>query len=451
MTEAAVAEATAAEATVTEATAAEATVTETAVTGTAPTAALAGCRVLEISQVSAAVAGRVLADLGADVVKLEPVGGEAARAAEPSFRNDDGERHSLSFLAFNLNKRSVTIDLDTEAGAEILTRLAARSDIVVVDWERVGTPAAADRLHDLCVRENPRLVFCEIWPYGRGEYETTVATELTIQAQGGHLYLNGEIDRPPVQVSAAVATVQGGVEAASAALMAYYHATRTGEGQRVDVSLQACVVWTLLNTTMTWQCMGLDEVRGGSVKRERGNTFFTRLVWPCADGYIQFGPVGGGGGVAREISFTALVEWMREDGHYDDFLVSRDWNGDARFTVPQEDYDRVTELIGAFIATKTIDELIERGMKRRILLAPIYSVAQLLDAEQLVARGYFREVADPRRGATARHPGPFARLSETPIVDFRPAPAAGADTDDVLTRAGVAPADVDVLKAARIV
>jgi crotonobetainyl-CoA:carnitine CoA-transferase CaiB-like acyl-CoA transferase len=287
-----------------------------------------------------------------------------------------------------------------------------------------------------------------VWPYGRGEDETTAATDLTIQAQGGHLYLNGEIDRPPVRISAPVATVQGGVEAASAALMAYYHAIRTGEGQRVDVSLQQCIVWTLLNTTMTWQCMGIDEVRGGSVKRERGNSFYTRLVWPCADGYIQFGPVGGGGGAAREASFSALVDWMREEGHFDEILVSRDWNGEARFTVPQEDYDTVTEVIGAFIKTKTIAELIERGMKQHILLAPIYSIPQLLGAEQLVARDFFREVKDEQRNATALHPGPFARLSSTPIVEFRPAPETGADTTDVLGAIGLSPDEIEALCAA---
>jgi crotonobetainyl-CoA:carnitine CoA-transferase CaiB-like acyl-CoA transferase len=396
------------------------------------------------------VAGRVLADLGADVIKIEPPGGEAARTAAPWFRSDSGERHGLAFLAFNLNKRSVTVDTGTAAGSEILARLAASASIVVLDWERISDPAEADRMYELCAAENPALVWCEIWPYGRGEYGTTAATDLTIQAQGGHLYLNGEIDRPPVGISAPVATVQGGAEAASAALMAYYHAIRTGEGQRVDVSLQECMIWTLLNTTMTWQCMGIDEVRGGSVKRERGNNFYTRLVWPCADGYIQFGPVGGGGGAARELSFSTLVDWMRDEGHYDDILAKQDWNGPSRFTVPQEDYDAVTEVIGAFIRTKTMAELVEHGMKRRILMAPIFTVPQLLTAEQLVARGFYTEVADPRRGATALHPGPFARLSQTPIVDFRPAPAAGADTEEVLRSAGLSDAEISALAAAGV-
>ncbi len=418
---------------------------------TGPGAALAGCRVLELSHSAAAVAGRVLADLGAEVIKIEPPGGEQARKAEPAFDGADGQRHGFRFLAFNLGKRSVTVDIGSAAGREILGRGAAPRDIVLTDWERVGSPEEADRLRALCTAANPRLVFCEIWPYGRGEYEDTVATDLTIQAQGGHLYLNGDADRPPVRVSVPVAVLAGGAEAAGAALMAYYHALRTGEGQRVDVSLQACVIWTLLNTTMTWQCMGIDEVRGGAVKKERGNSFFTRLVWPCKDGFIQFGPVGGGGGKARDISLAALVEWMRAEGFYDEILVAHDWNGPNRFTVPQEAYDAVTEVIGAFIATRTMDELVERGMKQRILLAPIYTVPQLLRAEQLVARGFFREVPDERRGATALHPGPFARLSETPLADLRPAPAAGADTGEVLAAAGLTPSEISALRQAEAI
>jgi crotonobetainyl-CoA:carnitine CoA-transferase CaiB-like acyl-CoA transferase len=416
-----------------------------------PGAALAGCRVLELSHSAAAVAGRVLADLGAEVIKLEPPGGEPARQAEPAFDGPDGQRHGFAFLSFNLGKRSVTVDTGGAAGREILTRLAAACDIVLTDWERSGSPEEADRLRALCSAANPRLVFCEIWPYGRGEYQDTAATDLTIQAQGGHLYLNGDTDRPPVRVSAPVAVLAGGIEAASAALMAYYHALRTGEGQQVDVSMQECIIWTLLNTTMTWQCMHIDEIRGGAVKKERGNSFFTRLVWPCKDGFIQFGPVGGGGGKARDISLGALIEWMREEGFFDEILLAHDWNGPNRFSVPQQAYDAVTEVIGAFIATRTMDELIERGMKRRILLAPIYTVPQLLQAEQLTARGFFRQVPDDRRGATALHPGPFARLSETPLVELRPAPDPGADTAAVLTAAGLTPTEISALRRAEVI
>ena len=413
--------------------------------------ALQGCRVLELSRLAAAVAGRVLADLGADVIRVEPRGGDPVRHGEPSHAGGNGERHGVEFLAFNGNKRSVTLDLDCDAGREVLGRLAGNADIVLLDWERITGPEEADRLRDVCTAANPSLVWCEIWPYGRGEFESAAASDLTLQAQGGHLYLNGEIDRPPVQISAPVATIQSGAEAAGAALMAYYHAIRTGVGQAVDVSVQACVVWTLLNTTMTAQCLGIDEVRGGSVKKERGNTFYTRLVWPCQDGFIQFGPVGGGGGAVREASYTALVEWMREEGFYKPILDAHDWNGEARFSVPQEAYDEVTEVIGEFIRTRHLDELVERGMKKRILLAPIYSIPQLLECEQLVSRGFFREVRDGRRDVTALLPGPFARLSVTPLADPGPAPLPGSHTEPVLAETGFAPQEIDVLVAAEVV
>ena len=413
-----------------------------------PGGALTGCRVLELSHLAGAVAGKILADLGAEVIKIEPRGGEHARRSEPTCVDDRGERHGLEFLAFNTSKRTVTIDLATEAGLEVFGRLAEKADIVVLDWERIGDPQESDRLRDRCRRDNPGLVWCEIWPYGRGEFDTTLATEFTLQAQGGHLYLNGEIERPPVRICAPVASAQSGAEAAGAALMAYYHSLRTGQGQRVDISVQACVVWTLLNTTMTWQCLGIDEVRGGSVKRERGNTFFTRLVWPCQDGFIQFGPVGGGGGAVREASFAKLVEWMREEGYYQPILDAHDWNGEARFTVPQQAYDEVTEVIGGFIKTRTLDELIERGMKNGMLLAPVYSIAQLLESEQLAAREFFVELTDEARGLTARLPGAFARMEGTPLLTPHRAPFAGEDTIDVLSEIGLGTDDIENLLAA---
>src|SRR3546814_8672705 len=117
---------------------------------------------------------------------------------------------------------------------------------------------------------------------------------------------------------------------------------------------------------MRWQVLGLTEMRGGAVRKERANRFDTRLVWPCREGHIFFGPVGGGGGAAREKSYAALVAWMTEDGATDAILTAQDWNGPEQFSIPQTDYDAVTDVIGRFIRTKTVDELMERAVKDRI-------------------------------------------------------------------------------------
>jgi crotonobetainyl-CoA:carnitine CoA-transferase CaiB-like acyl-CoA transferase len=402
--------------------------------GTRP-AALAGCRVLELSHAAAAVAGRVLADLGADVIKVEPAGGEAARRAEPALTLPNGEHVSRFWLAFNVNKRSVCIDLDTDDGARDFAGLARSADIVVTDFERFGT-AECDRLYGIARAANPALVWVEIWPFGRGApHESYPATDTIVQALGGHLFLNGDIDRPPVRIGLPVASLQAGSEAAAAGLMAYYHRLKSGEGQRVDVSMQECVTWTLLNTTMAAQLLGLNELRGGAVRRERANRFYTRQVWQCADGYIVFGPVGGGGGAAREKSYSALVAWMNEDGIYDPILTAQDWNGPNQFEIAQENYDKVTKVIEDFIATKSTAELMARAVENRILLAPISGVRQILDNPHARSRGFYQTLNDAGRGTSLDYPAVWAHLSATPLRDLGPAPQPGQDTQAVLQSA----------------
>ncbi|MEZ5727381.1 MAG: CoA transferase [Burkholderiaceae bacterium] len=385
--------------------------------------ALAGLRVLEISHQAGAVCGRVLADLGAEVVKLEPPGGEPARSIVPRIPTAGGGETSAFWLAFNLNKTSTCVALDTDEGLAQFRAMAKEADIVVTDWERCPV-AEMDRLAAAARAANPALIWVEILPFGRGgPYEGYPATDTVLQALGGHLYLNGDIDRPPVRISAPVGLVQGGAEAASAALMAYYHRLRTGEGQRVDVSIQACIVWTLLNSTMIAQILGFNESRGGAIRRERANRFYTRLVWETRDGFVYFGPVGGGGGAAREKSYANLLKWMREDGFDDAILTAHDWNGDGQFLIPQAEYDAVTAVIERFIATKATDELMARAVAERILLAPVSSIADVFANPHFRARGLYQPLDDAARDLAVEVPSRWARLSRTPLAAPRPAPA----------------------------
>ncbi len=402
--------------------------------------ALQGVRVLEISSLSGAVCGRVLADLGAEVIKLEPHGGEKARFDAPLIPTANGEE-SASWLAYNFGKKSVVADLDGDAGLADFAYLAKTADIIVTDFQRLSL-ADMDRLEAIARKANPAVIWTEILPFGRGhEYEDMPATDTTLQALGGHLYLNGEVDRPPVRIGLPVGLIQAGAEASNAALMAYYHALRTGEGQRVDLSVQEVVIWTLLNTTMAWQILSLNEMRGGAIRKERANRFYTRLVWPCQDGYVVFGPVGGGGGSARMKSYAALLKWMAEEGVTDEILTRHDWNGDGQFAIPQEDYDAVTEVIKGFIETKTSGDLIARAVRDRILMAPINSIKDIHENVQFRDRGLFKPLHDEARGLDIELPANWVRMSETGLAEMSPAPAVGADTDALL-------ADVSKVKEA---
>jgi crotonobetainyl-CoA:carnitine CoA-transferase CaiB-like acyl-CoA transferase len=388
---------------------------------------LQGCRVLELSHAAGAVAGRVLADLGADVIKIEPPRGEPARFEEPAAELATGERLSFFWLAFNTSKRSIAIDLEGEGGRREFAALARTADMVITDFQRMDIKQN-DALATLARESNPALIWTEIWPYGRGEpHQGYPAGDLVLQAMGAHLYLNGDIDRPPVRVGIPVALCQGGVEAASAALMAYYHRLRSGVGQRVDISIQECITWTLLNTSMTTQLLGFDEVRGGAVRKERSNKYFTRLVWQCRDGFIHFAPVGGGGGAAREKSYAALIAWMAEDGVTDALLTARDWNGADAHGISQEDYNAVAAIIERFLAGKSLDVLIERAVRERILLAPVSSIPQVLSNPHLRSREVYRRLDDAERATSYEYPSNWARLSRTGLEAPRPAPKLDVD------------------------
>lgn len=389
---------------------------------------LRGVRVVDLTDECGALAGRALADLGATVTKVERPGGDRARHRGPLA--PDG--WSLQWWGANTGKRLVEHDRETEAGRAAILELVERADILV---ESLGTRRMAELGLDVeLLRErNPGLVHVSVTPFGStGPYADFLAADITLQAMGAHMYVTGDPDRPPLSIGVEVAYAHAGAEAAAAALMAYYESLESGRGQHVDVSAQQCVVWTLLNSTMTWQLAGRNDQRGGAYRRERGLDLVTRFVWECADGYVHFVPVGGGGGHARQRSFDAVIEWMTELGYDDPILRAFDWNGEDSQSLRQEDYDRLAEKLDEFLRIKSVRELYEFAVERRVLLAPVMSVAEILDADpQLEARAAWRQVALPT-GQTVRVPGPFAKFSATPLRSEMAPGTIGADGAPVL-------------------
>ncbi|ODU29778.1 MAG: hypothetical protein ABT15_22800 [Pseudonocardia sp. SCN 73-27] len=377
---------------------------------------LAGLRVLDLADETGAHAGRVLAELGADVVKVEPPGGEPARLRPPWYTGTDGVRRSIAWAAQNIGKRSICLPLDRPDGRERLLALVAEADILV-ETDGLGRMAARGLGHDVLRAANPRLVHTSITPYGSdGPYCDYTAADITLQAMGAHAYVTGDPDRPPLSIAAQVAYAHGGAEGAAASLVAHYESLASGSGQHVDVSIEQCVVWTLLNSTMTWQLAGRDDQRGGAYRKERGLDLVTRFVWECADGYVHFVPVGGGGGHARARSYDAMVRWMVES-HFDDPILTRyDWNGEDANRLRQEDYDVLAAHIDEFLRSKTILELYDFAVRNRVLLAPAMSVQEILIDEHLRVRDVWRELRLPGVADPVRHPAPFARFTVTPLA-----------------------------------
>ncbi|MFQ5827297.1 MAG: CaiB/BaiF CoA transferase family protein, partial [Dehalococcoidia bacterium] len=388
-------------------------------------------RALDLTDERGYFCGKVLADLGADVIKIEPPGGDPSRNIGPFYHDIPEPEKSLFWFAYNQGKRGITLNLEAGEGREIFRRLAPEADLVIESF----APGYMDGLGlgypDL--REiNPAIIVTSITPFGQGgPYRDYRAPDMVGMALGGLMYLCGDADRPPVRLSAPQAYLHAGGEAAVASLIALYHRTRTGEGQRVDVSMQQSVVNTTMNSRPFRELCGTVLTRQGPYRSGLSSGAVQRQTWPCKDGAVTFVIMGGAGGAKTN---RALVEWMDGEGMADDSLKNMDWDNFDMATASQEFHDHVDDLIGRFFRSHTKAELYEGARTRRIMLYPVATIEDTADSPQLAARDFWVEVEHPELGRTITYPGPFVWASQTPLHPGRRAPLIGAHNEEVYCR-----------------
>jgi crotonobetainyl-CoA:carnitine CoA-transferase CaiB-like acyl-CoA transferase len=386
---------------------------------------LTDCRVLDCAGELGALCGRILGDLGADVIKIEPPGGDPARHLGPFV---DGIAHpdrSLRFWAANANKRSAVLDLDTRDGAERLRGLAAGAHIVV-DSEAPGVMARRGLDHAALAERNPGIITVSITPFGEdGPRSGWRGPDLVLAATSGQVHLNGDEDRPPVRISIPQAAPQAGAQAAMTALIARHRWRRTGRGQHIDVSVQECLTNTLLTITQAWDLTGRLYRRGA---RTGWGPILQRTIWSCRDGFVAWKWFVG---KQRGRRNDAMVRWMRDRG-FGEGLAGEDWEGHDLMQLTQEMVDRWEEAFAPFFAAHTTDELYRGAIERRIMLCPVSTPAAIRGNEQLAFRRFFRPVRHPELQRDVEYPGPFAQMSAgEPAVRRRP-PLLGEHTDEVL-------------------
>lgn len=389
--------------------------------------ALSPYRVIDLTDSRAELGPMMLAELGADVIKVEPPGGVVSRWAEPLDPSLPPGQASMRFQAYNRNKRSVTIDLGRGEGLATFRRLVATADFLFEN-DAPGAMAARGIGYDALSRVNPRLVYVATTPFGQdGPYAQHLATDLTLSAMGGSVAVNGDADRPPLRISLPQAWLHAAAESAVGALVAHFRRVQTGEGQFVDVAVQTAVFWSLLNAMIASAVQGKDIERNGTTLPL--GTIDVRVIFPCKDGYVLFAAVG-----ARTLA--RIVPWLVADRIVPpSWLTDEDWTSfDQRLLSGQptaHSYDEVIEAVERFTVQFDKKALLQRGIPEGIFIAPVNTVADVLEFEHLQARGYWQpqRLAD---GRTLRGLGPFARLSGTPIRYWRAAPAPGEDTEAVL-------------------
>lgn len=351
---------------------------------------LAGIRVLDLAGPAGALAGKLLAGLGADVVLAEPEDGSPLRGVPPFVGQRPHAARSLFFAFYAAGKRSV------RATPDRLARLAAAADVLV----ETGTPGSWRRWHE----RNPRLVIASITPFGQtGPYVDWRATDLVAQATGGMLALNGHPDRRPQQALGLQAYHQAGVLAVVGILAALHARERIGAGQLIDVSLQAAAAASLEHLGATFDGAGRRARRTGSTHW----TGFFRTV-RCRDGHLVVSTLG---------DWTTLREWLRADGVADPAL------DDPHLEDPAVRQARADELFAAlerWAASRDAVELYERAQLLRLPWAVVRPPEAALHDAHLARRGFFVSVADPTLGIPLRHPGSPFRARDVPWVVRQP-------------------------------
>ncbi len=388
-------------------------------------------RVLDLTGETGFMCGKVLGDLGAEVILVEPPGGHPARAIGPFYGDEPHPEKSLFWFAFNTSKKGITLDLTQPEGQKLVRELVRCSDIVVESF----APGYLDALglgYSALSASKPDLIFTSITPYGQtGPRKHWKGTDLTLQARCGFLYLLGDPDRAPVRISVPTIAVKAGVEAANATLFALFHRNTTGEGQHVDVSIQAAGVWQMMNATSFPIHHGTNQRRAG----DRYNAGFgnARAILPCADGYVTFFTAGGHMGAP---TLYAVSRWMESEGKLPEWMRGKKWEewDLARLATDpeaQREMDEVNEAIATFLATKTKWEIFERAFTERILAAPVNNVQDLVAHPQLNARGFFRPLAHPELGTDLLYPGHWALMNNAQAGPRFRAPRIGEHNEEV--------------------
>ena len=368
---------------------------------------LAPYRVLDLTDERGLLAGKILADLGADVVQIEPPGGNPARNIGPFYGDDPQPEKSLFWWAYAANKRSITLDLEQKGGQALLKKMVAEADFLVESF----APGYLDTLglgYDLLAEINPKLVMVSITPFGQdGPYSNYQATDIVGMALGGFMYLTGDDDRAPIRISFPHFYLHGGAAGATAAMLAHTYRITSGQGQYVDVSCQQAVAKTLAHAPQIWDIEGAILKRMGVYRQTSGENR-VRINWPCKDGYVNY--MVQGGSVAY--STRALLEWMKEDSFDTADLDIIDWERMGYGAITPELMDQLGGPLGDFFKGHTRAELVQGSLDRRILLFPVATPSALQDHPQLEARGYFKELEHPELGATVQYPGAFVKSGD---------------------------------------
>ena len=404
-----------------------------------PAGALDGVRVIELAGALGEWCGRLLADMGADVIKIEPPGGGATRLVGPFVDDVPHSERSLAFWHRNTSKRAVTLDLEHATGRALLRRLVAGAD-VLLETLPPGAAAALGLTYEVLARENPRLVICSITPFGPdGPYAGLATTDLVSMALGGPMQSCGydpEEDLPPVRPGPDHSFHTAGHFACTGILAALLERETSGLGQHLDVAAHDCLSVTVEFANTFWY------YARNVVRRQTGRHAYpwitARTQYQCADGrYINLA-------LPRdERTWQALVQMVTEKGLGDDLDDPALLDPATRFAAGSRAYD----VLHVLCATHTADELFHLGQRLGLTWGAVRPPEAWLDDPHAKQRGFLVEVEHPELRRSFTYPGAPFIAHDSPWRIRRRAPLVGEDNEAVYAELGLSAADLAALRA----
>ncbi len=394
---------------------------------------LDGYRVLDLTRREGALCAQILGDLGADVVQVEPPGGSEGRRRAPFIHDRHDPEASLTWRAWARGKRSIVLDLNDKDHFSNLKELIRRADFLI-ESEPAGTPIAPGLDANALGVLNPGLIHVSITPFGStGPRAHWAGSDIVVMAAGGPMAITGDDDRPPVRTSVPQAFLHAAIEAAFGAMVALHERHRSGQGQHVDISAQQCV------TICTQSAIVGALVNGGTVTRNakgpRVGPIQIRLTYPAKDGFCAITHIFG---AAAGPATARLMQYVHDRGFCDAKMRDKDWVGYGQLlangTEPLEAFEAAKAAVAQCTGSTTKSDLLDAAMQRRLLLAPVSTMTDMLESSQFTRREFFQ--VPPGEPEGVRYPGPFAIFSRTPIVYDRPAPTLDAHRKQILAELG---------------
>lgn len=397
-------------------------------------------RVIDFTGELGPYAAKMYAGLGADVIHVEPLEGDAMRRCGPFFGDQASVESSLQFLYYNAGKRGLALDLSREEAREVFRRLCDGADLLLES----STPGYLQGLglgHEVLGARNPRLVHTAITPFGHaGPRAGQLASEVTCAALSGFLYLGGVDGDKPVRAPDDQAWRMAEAYAAVGSAIALFHAKRTGRGQFVDVACVEAAAMALENAAQCWDLEGRN-------RRGRGREAGSATLHPCADGHIALVAIIG----RDRVSWAAFVNWMKSEGVQEwELFEDERWLA-AAYRSSDEGYATFCRIFERFTRPRRKADLYEAGQRHKVAVTPVSDGRDLLENPQLRHRGYWQVLRNEALGAELTYPGAPYEFGEMTWRLGSNAPRLGQHTVQVLEECGYAAAEIDRLVTTGVV